>query len=63
MLRFWDLVALQEVINDFEEVFVTEGTRGISLHPLMIEERLLLCLLDGKSSELLEVIYYLSLRI
>ena len=63
MLHFWDLVALQEIIDYFEEVVVTEGARSISLHPLMIEERLLLCLLDGKSSELLEVIHYLSLRI
>jgi hypothetical protein len=63
MLNFWDLVALQEVIDDFEEVVVTEGARSISLHPLMIEERLLLCLLGGKSSELLELIHYLSFRI
>jgi hypothetical protein len=63
MLHFWDLVALQEVIDDFKEVVVTEGARSISFHPLLIEERLLLCLLDGKSSELLEVIYHLSFRI
>ena len=63
MLNLWNLVALQEVIDYFEEVVVTEGARSISLHPLLIEDRLLLCLLGGKSSELLEVIHYLSFRI
>ena len=63
MLNFWDLVALQEVIDDFEEVVVTAGARSMSLHPMLIEERLLLRLLDGKSSELLEFIYHLSFRI